>query len=213
MTLSDIKFKYEEKIQNLDSRIERYQSIINDYDNTLQKAEKEENPNISSVLTSKKEYEHKIKNMLRVREYYQEFVDSADYLMQNLNNETQFKLISQNEVLRNRVEFLEQENDELREFLEEKNMELKRKGIQVDISKKKLRKLRENNRIVLNNVKEENKSLKEGNKIVKKLKKDIKKLSDENTMLLDTNDFLERKCEKLEDYCNNLLNRKGVVVE
>lgn len=207
MTLSDIKFNYQEKIDKVNARIERYQKIIGDYNVRIRIAEKEDNPNISSVIKSKKQYEHKIQNMECVKEYYQEFIDTADYLMQNLNNEESFQLISKNEQLIKQNETLKEEIMELEQLLEDKTKELQMQEIQNSVNNKKLKRLRENKKLALNKVKEENKLLKDKNKSVKQLKSDNKKLSAENQMLLDTNEFLENKCANLQEYCNDLLNR------
>ena len=207
MTLSDIKFNYQEKIDKVNARIERYQKIIGDYNVRIRIAEKEDNPNISSVIKSKKQYEHKIQNMGCVKEYYQEFIDTADYLMQNLNNEESFQLISKNEQLIKENETLKEEIMELEQLLEDKTKELQMQEIQNSVNNKKLKRLRENKKLALNKVKEENKLLKDKNKSVKQLKSDNKKLSAKNQMLLDTNEFLENKCANLQEYCNDLLNR------
>ena len=207
MTLSDIKFNYQEKIDKVNARIERYQKIIGDYNVRIRIAEKEDNPNISSVIKSKKQYEHKIQNMGCVKEYYQEFIDTADYLMQNLNNEESFQLISKNEQLIKQNETLKEEIMELEQLLEDKTKELQMQEIQNSVNNKKLKRLRENKKLALNKVKEENKLLKDKNKSVKQLKSDNKKLSAKNQMLLDTNEFLENKCANLQEYCNDLLNR------
>lgn len=85
MTLSDIKFKYEDKIDSINNRVNKYQEIIQDYTLKIKKAQQEENPNVSSVVKAKKDYERRIDNMLQVKKYYQEFVDTADSLMQSIN--------------------------------------------------------------------------------------------------------------------------------
>lgn len=111
MSLGDINFIYKEKIDNLNNRMDRYNGIIKDYENTIKKAEKEENPNVSSVVKSKEDYENKIRNMECVKEYYQEFVDTSDYLMQYLNENETHLLIRKNEDLTNQLNELQQDYD------------------------------------------------------------------------------------------------------
>lgn len=224
MTLSTIKFTYQDKIDKLNVRIGRYQEIIEDYNVRINEAEKEDNPNISSVLKSKKQYEHKIENMERVKAYYQEFVDTADYLLQNLNN--------YNNVLSNlKYEDLERRNKELQEELEAletrvyvQNNELEQLGISHEVNKNKLKKQRskmkefnETKKLVkvLTNenefLKERLKKVSKGSENSKKIKRDWyrerNKLIAENTSLRDTNDYLERRTQQLEDYCNHLSSR------
>lgn len=113
MSLGDIHYKYQVKIDNLNNRITRYNEIINDYENKINKAEKKENPNISSVINSKLDYEHKIQNMECVKEYYQEFVDTSEYLMQFLNENETHLLIRKNEDLIKQLDKLQQDYDYL----------------------------------------------------------------------------------------------------
>ena len=201
MTLSDIKFKYLDKIQNVDNRIDKYQSIILNYNKTIEKAENEETQNISSVLHAKSDYEKRIENMYTVKEYYQEFVKTADYLMQNLNKEKSLQLILKNEQLSEENEMLKKEKKRLEVLLDEAKRDVEIQKMLKEYEEDKFKALKETGNQNMKKVKDENNSL-------KKLKKDNKKLSAEIQMLLDTNDFLKRKCQNLEEYCNDLLNRK-----
>ena len=119
MGLGDIRYNYQEKIDNLDNRITRYKEIITDYETKINKAEKEENPNISSVIKSKSNYERKIHNMESVKGYYQEFVDTSDYLMQFLNENDSHMLLRRNEDLSNQLEDLQKKYDLLTDYVEE----------------------------------------------------------------------------------------------
>lgn len=84
MTLSDVKFYYEDKVQNINMRIEQYKDFIKDYKERIKIAQEKE-VDYSSLTKMKNQYEKKIKNMKIVRTYYQEFIDTADYLMQSIN--------------------------------------------------------------------------------------------------------------------------------
>ena len=119
MSLGDINFIYSEKIDNLNNRMARYNEIIKDYETKIKKAEKEENPNISSVIKSKEDYENKIRNMEVVKEYYQEFVDTSDYLMQYINENETHLLIRKNEDLTNQLDKLQQDYDYLVNSIDE----------------------------------------------------------------------------------------------
>jgi len=214
MTLSDIKFEYQEKINKINKRIDKYSDIIMDYTKTIEKAGKEETPNISSVLKSKTDYERKIKNMQNVKSYYQQFVDTADYLMQDINNEQSLQLLQQNEHLTKKIEFLQNKNDELEYDLKTKNTVLCRKNTSIESKKIKIKELKAKHSdmildyqkkiknlneelIKLNNVKKENKSL----------KKENKKIYASNEKLYDKLNVIERKNENLEQYCTSLLNK------
>ena len=111
MSLGDIKFLYQEKIDKLNTRINKYYEIISNYDNTIKKAEKEETPNISAVIQSKIDYEHKIHNMKITKKYYQEFVDTSDYLMQFINKDKTYLLIKKNEDLQSQLIDLQNKYD------------------------------------------------------------------------------------------------------
>ena len=230
MSLSDIKFKYIGKIQNIDDRIQKYGDFVRDYDEKIKTAKEKEIENISSISNLKSNYEKKIVNMKKVREYYQEFVDTSDYLMQNINSKEM-------PLLKSKCEQLESENHSLSDKINELEILLD----DTKVSLEKYKKSNENNKSKLFNLKNDyNKRMEEikeyklrmkakdeaysslrdrkrkekiktATKYVEKsANKRIRKLSAENQMLKDTNDFLERKNQELQDYCNDLLNRPMV---
>jgi len=212
MTLADIKFNYQEKIDKVNIRINKYNEIIEKYTIKIKEAEKEENPNISSVIKAKKQYEHKIENMKTVKSYYQEFVDTSDYLLQNLNNEEQFLLIAKNNQLEKENEDLLIKIKNLERLLEDEQEISKNKGILFDLEKIKVKQLREKHSAKMDNLRithsEKEKHQREKINSLKKYKHQVKKLTEENKMLNDTNEFLEKRIKRLEDYCNDLLSRK-----
>ncbi len=230
VSLSDIKFKYIGKIQNIDDRIQKYGDFVRDYDEKIKTAKEKEIENISSISNLKSNYEKKIVNMKKVREYYQEFVDTSDYLMQNINSKEM-------PLLKSKCEQLESENHSLSDKINELEILLD----DTKVSLEKYKKSNENNKSKLFNLKNDyNKRMEEikeyklrmkakdeaysslrdrkrkekiktATKYVEKsANKRIRKLSAENQMLKDTNDFLERKNQELQDYCNDLLNRPMV---
>jgi len=235
MSLSDIKFNYQEKIDNLNNRMEKYEDIIKSYDKKIRKAEKEENPNVSSLIRAKGQYEHKIENMGIVKQYYQEFVDTSDYLMNHLNDNESSQLIIKNGMLVDENELLLGKNKELEQVIDDKNVELSRlkhKNISYEEKIKRKNNLINDYKNKLNEAKDRIKAkdeaysslrdrkTKEKTKTVKTIKKEdtqkVRKLNAENRMLKDSNDFLEsknemleRKIQQLEDYCNHLLNRRS----
>ena len=223
MDLSTIKFNYQSKIDKLNVRINRYQEIIEDYTVRINEAEKEDNPNISSVIKSKESYEHKIENMKQVKQYYQEFVNTADYLLQNLNN---FDGVLEH----SKIDHLEKENNQLKNNIAEleeltlsQSMKLKNFEIIESMDNNKIRKLRDTIKELRQENRDNSKIIKDLRDVTKgkessKLRKannKVRKLSAENEMLISTNDFLEKKNSKLErrikdldDYCNHLLSRR-----
>ena len=236
MTLSDIKFKYLGKIQNIDSRMERYGSIIQDYDKQIKRAENEEKQNIDSVLKAKSNYEKRIENMSSIKAHYQEFVDTSDELMQYINKDGYSLLKLKYEQLMDKNQSLTDNNEELNILLGNKENDLERYKTANENNKRKLIKLKKDYEKRMDEIKtlkerikakdEAYSSLRDReNEKMKKLKakgvktktvtktifKDgksqIRKLSAENQQLQDTNDFLEGKCQRLEEYCNELLNR------
>ena len=216
MSLSDIKFKYQSKIDNIHIRRNKYYEIIQDYTKQIKKAEKEENPNINSVISAKEQYESKLKNMAIVEKVYQEFVDTADYLMQNLNDKESFQLILKNEQLEEQNQLLLDENKRLESIIEDNKEELKLEKIKHDLDKSKLKESRQNRKDTIERIttktndkllklEKNNSSLKKDSKT---LKKENKKLLIENQTLKDENEYLDNKVKTLEDYCNHLLSRK-----
>lgn len=226
MTLSAIKFNYQDKIDNINARIGRYQEIIGDYNVRIKRAEKEDNPNISSVIKSREQYEHKIQNMECVKEYYQEFIDTADYLLQNLNNHSVVmsnlkyeQLEQRNNGLHEEINILEtkiyEQENELKklEIDNETNKDIiKRQKIQIreqNRNQKMIKLLEEENEFLKSQLKKSNKNSSNVKKVKREWYSERKKLMDENITLKDTNEYLERKCQQLEDYCNHLLNRRS----
>lgn len=235
--LSDIKFNYLDKIENIDNRIVKYQGIVEDYDKIIMRAEKEDNPNISSVLKSKANYEKKIENMCFVKEYYQEFVDTSDYLMNHLNDSESSQLIVKNDELSNENHLLLERNKELEQVIDEKNYELSRLKhktlsyeekikkrnekikdykIKLDEAKGRLKAKDEAYSSLRDRLSEEKTKTKtvmktvkiENKKEIKQLASENKRLSVENRQLKDDNRRFECKCQRLEEYCTDLLNRK-----
>ena len=223
MTLSDIKFNYQEKIDNVNARIRRYQEIICDYNGKIKRAEQEDNPNISSVVKSKEQYEHKIQNMECVKAHYQEFVDTADYLLQNLNKNSNTlsnlkyeQLEKRNTELYDELDILETKNYEQKNEFEKMELKYEDKIEELKIKLETKDDIIKRKKIQIKQLR--NKSVKDtpnSSKTKKGLLFENKKLVNEIVSLKDTNDFLEtknemlgRKVEQLEDYCNHLLNRK-----
>lgn len=208
MSLSDIKFDYLDKIENINKRIDRYSEIIDDYDDIITVAKNEENPNISSVLNSKSSYEKKIKHLINVKEYYQEFVETSDYLLQNLNKEQTHLLISQNQELLRSNDNLKKDMQYLEQLLSDKEEDLKNLKIRNDLDKIKIKDLRKKYNDKINSITIKNaaslKKLRDENKSLKKLKKDVRRLSAQLQMEIDTKDFLESENVKLNEKISNL---------
>ena len=229
MSLSDIKYIYQDKIDNVDARIDRYNGIIQNYDIKIKRAENEETPNISSVLKAKADYEHKIKNMECVREYYQEFVDTADYLMQFINNNNSHLLIREKEDLQNQLDDLQKKYDYLVASIEGNSN-------QINSLTGKLARLTSSNNSLKANVKyykeryleaiqletvvEELEckisDLKLFNDVATKKNKNLLKINKRLHKQLDEDSIEEEKLiqqlrqrnQQLEDYCNHLLSRR-----
>lgn len=214
MTLSDIKFTYEDKINNLNNRMEKYEDIIKSYNKKIRRAEKEENPNVSSLIKARGQYEHKIENMGVVKEYYQEFVDTADYLLQNLNSNDvvlanmqyehlerkNVKLHKEIEELENRISIYEINNEKMKQKYEKKigRLEISVESRDDIIKRKKAQ---------IKNLRKD--SIKKDSVSYKKMEKELIKLYDENTYLKNVNEVLRKKNKRLVDYCNHLLNRRS----
>ena len=226
MSLSDIKFKYLDKIQTIDNRIERYNSIIEDYDKRIKRAEKEEKQNISSVLKAKSDYVKRIENLSLIKADYQEFVDTSDKLIQNINKDGYSLLNLKYEQLMDKNQSLIDDNEELKTLLDNKENDLKRYKTANENNKRKLMKLKkdyEKRMGEINNYKSriiakdsaysslrDKKS--QGKTEIRKLSIKNKQLQSTNEFLESRNEVLERRVQELEDYCNYqkdlLLNRR-----
>lgn len=220
MTLSDIKFQYNEKINSLNGRIERYEEMVKHYDKRIKEAEKKEVEDYSSLISAKKRYENKIKNMVHVRGYYKEFVDTADYLLQHLNDNDNSQLLVQYEHLENKLIATKTRIKKLEQLNFDKEEEIKNLKTIVELHESRLKNYREKNKEKNRKIKslelevgslktmaKTNKTNGEKRTQKRKLNREIQKLSAEIITLQDTNDFLERKNQQLEDYCNHLLSR------
>ena len=214
MSLSDIKFKYLDKIDNVNARISRYEEIIQGYSSRIEQAEKEENPNISSMIKAREQYEHKIENMLCVIDFYKEFVETADYLMQNLNNHSTVisnlkyedlqkrndQLQDEVEVLENRLYSLNVELDKLKisDELDKTRIKKQRNEIrELKESKKMIKVLEDENEFLKQQLKKSNKESANAKKVKRDWYLERKKLMGENITLKDTNDYLERRTQQL----------------
>lgn len=242
MSLGEIKYCYQEKIDNLNTRINRYNEIITDYENKINRAEKEENPNISSVIKSKMGYEHKIRNMECVKEYYQEFVDTSDYLMQFLNENETHLLLRKNEDLTNQLNKLQQDYD----YLVNSTVETSN---QINLLTEKISRLSSENTYLKANLEyykpyysdaiqleeqieelqlkihdlglSNDVAIKKNKNLIATIK-DLNKQLNNKSRKKSCNEIekqnkeiieLKRRNEQLEDYCNHLLSRKCVETE
>lgn len=223
MSLGDIKFLYQEKIDKLNTRINRYCEIISDYDDAIKRAEKEEVPNISAVVQSKLDYEHKIRNMKTTKKYYQEFVDTSDYLMQFINKDKTYLLIRENEDLQSQlidlqnkydyfINAMDKDSDNISSlygkisrlsshntYLESMIAYYKRRCEDVDEMAETIVDLKTQ----VHDLKTLNDTAVSKNK---KLIKTVKRLNKDNESL-QTIQRLENRVQQLEDYCNHLLSR------
>ena len=140
MSLSDIKFHYQDKINNINLRIEKYEDIIEKYTIRIEKAEKEEETNLSSIVKSKQQYEQKIKNLLIIKKYCQEFVENADYLLQNLNGNEVVLSNLKHEELEEANENLYKEICELEEKIRERDTKIKMINAKNEVNKDRIKK-------------------------------------------------------------------------
>lgn len=223
MYLSEIKFEYQEKIDNINHRIDTYEQIIKKYEVKIKKAQKEEKPRISSVNKAKEDYTRKIKRMVIIRKYYQEFVDTADYLLQHLNNNKNSLLFMKIEQLKKQNKQLVDEIDTTKKLLDdhkdqvEKLMRTNDKNtdsiLKKDIKiKKQQKKIDEQNNIIVTQ-KVKGISLRDRNKLNSKidcLKDEKKNLERKIQSLQEDNNDLQRKNIMLEEYCNTLLSCESI---
>lgn len=111
--LGDILFKYREKLDRLNSRIDRYNLIVEDYNKKICTA-KEKQVDYTSLSNSKSLYEKKIKYMNIVKKEYLDFIETSQFLLDSINSKPGLLEQSKFESLERRCEELQKENDELR---------------------------------------------------------------------------------------------------